>query len=138
MTEALFRDEQYRDDRMFVTHVCKCTVRKDPDGTITTSIHHEEAPPNHIWCVVTYRNTRRYPIFRVNHFASASDAHEYLMCVEPQTPLVSLDGQSPATPLSYDQYVAWKVSNNWKEFDYTQVFSPGGSNPTEVVVTRAS
>lgn len=59
MNEIGFNGEIYNDDRMFVLYVCKCTVDID-DDVISTTIYHEDAPENHKWCVVTYRNVTRY------------------------------------------------------------------------------
>lgn len=67
MANLRFRGETYNDDRMFVLYICKCLVIED-DFSITTTICHDTSPAGHRWCLVTYRNTARFPICRVNHF----------------------------------------------------------------------
>ena len=136
MTEVTFRGERYRDDRMFVLHCCKCTVAELPEGAVETTIYHEEAPPDHGWCVATYRNTGRCPIYRVDPFESASGARRHIEGVEPQTPLVSLGGRSPIVPLSYPQFVAWKNDNGLKDYDYAAMYTPGGSNAREIIICQ--
>ena len=135
MQTTKFNGEIYNDDRLFVIAICKCKVADADGGMVETVIHHENAPADHLWAVVTFRNTRRYPISRVDHFASADAAQAYLQSVEPQVPLVSLGGSPPKVPMLFDKYTAWKVANNCEEYDYRRMFSPGGANPCEMVMT---
>ncbi len=135
MQDLVLNGEQYRDDRMFVLYLSKCTRTEVGGGMFETTIYHDEAPANHIWCLVTYRNTRQYPIHRVNHFGSLREARAYMERVEPQTPLVSLGGRSPASPLPYEQFVEWKSRNRMQEFNPSEVYSPGLSNAREIVIT---
>lgn len=131
----LFQGEAYNDDRMFVLSISRCTVRVDAE-ILETVIHHEDAPPGHIWCVVTHRNTSRYPVTRVDHFATPEEARDYMHFVEPNTPRISLGGESPAPAPTYDDFSAWKVANRLQEYDYRKMFTPGGANPQEVVLSR--
>ena len=131
-----FQGDDYFDDRLFVSHLCKSTVNIQQDGFVVTTIYHEEAPANHFWCVVTYRNCNRYPIFRVESFHKKDDAIAYIQNIEPTTPLISLKGNSPKHPLSYEDYCIWKKSNAFKEYDYKPLFSSNGANPRELVFQR--
>ena len=51
-----FQGKQYFDDRFFVLYSCKGKVDPESNGLIATTIYHEQAPEEHIWLVVTYRN----------------------------------------------------------------------------------
>ena len=135
MNKNIFNGEQYNDDRMFVLTLAKCTIREDAD-VIETVIHYEDVPTNFIWCVVTYKNVKRYMATRVDPFNSKNEAMLYIEHVEPQTPLISLDGNSPTTPLQYEKYLSWKQSSNFKEYDYKKMFQKGGSKPREILLRQ--
>ena len=127
MFGALFEDQLYNDDRMFVLHIARCRATVDDDGIATTTIYHGAPPPDCKWCLVTYRNTERYPAVRVDNFESLEEAQAYLQRVEPTVPLVSLGGSGPKTPLSYEEFVAWKKRNRMKDYDYKAMYLPGGT-----------
>lgn len=135
MNEIRFNGETYHDDRMFLLYVCKCTVDID-DDVVSTMIYHEEAPGNHKWCVVTYRNITRSIAARVDHFDSENEAIAYVKNVEATVPLISLGGRAPHQPLPYDQYVKWKERNQFKEYDYKKMYLLGGTNPREMIITK--
>lgn len=137
MNKIDFNGEIYNDDRMFVLHVCKCTVDIDAD-VISTTIYHEDAPENHKWCIVTYRNVTRYMATRVDHFDSEREAVDYMKKVEPDVPLISFDGRSPHNPLPYDQFIKWKERNNFKEYEYKKMYAPDGTNPREIICQKRS
>ncbi len=135
MSNIEFNGESYHDDRMFVLYVCKCTVDIN-DDVMSTKIYHEEAPENHKWCLVTYRNAARYFATRVDHFDFENEAKTYMKKVEPTVPLISLGGRSPHAPLPYDQFVKWKEKNNFKEYDYRKMYLPGGTNHVETIYSK--
>ena len=120
----------YHDDRMYVLYVSPCTVKADEE-TISTTIYHENIPGTHKWCVVTYRNVERYTGVRVDHFETESEAIAYKQSVEPTVPLISLGGCSPETPLPFDQFLKWKESNGFKEYNYKEMYAAGGNNHQE-------
>ena len=130
-----FNGFDYHDDRMFILYLCKATLdtTPNPERIHWTTIHHEGAPAGHLWCVATYRNSNGYPIFRVDHFRKREDAISYMMIVEPEVPLVSLNGLPPSKPKSFQEFTDWKNANGLKEYDYRTVFTPGGTNPRESV-----
>lgn len=130
-----FQGQEYFDDRMFVLYLCKGQVEIEPgdDGAVWTRIFHENAPENHIWCVVTYRNCSRYPLYRVDSFNKREDAERYIKKIEPETPLVSLGGISPAAPLTSKEYASWKQRNNLKGYDWRPLYSADGMNASETV-----
>jgi len=136
MADTEFNGETYRDDRMFVLYVCPCTVDDLDQNTIETVIYHEAPPAEHLWCVVTYRNTSRFPATRVDHFRTHDEAHAYLQKVEPSVPLVSLGGSSPRVPLPYAEFAEWKSRNQFKEFDFRDAYSTGIRDAVELVVSR--
>ena len=132
MNELLFDGEQYNDDRLFVLIVAKCTIRES-DEYIRKTIYHGVAPQNHKWCVVTFRNVERYRGVIVDDFSTKREAETYLADVEPQTPLISLGGNSPSHPMSIQSYSKWKKENNFKEYDYREMFPDGVNNPSETL-----
>ncbi len=136
MNGIQFNGETYNDDRLFVLYICKCTVNTVEGDTVETTIYHEKAPEAHKWCLVTYKNIAKYPAVRVDHFESLKAAEDYMKKVEPTVPLISLGGQSPRSPLPYDQFVKWKVKNQLKEYHHKKMYLSGGANPREVVYSN--
>ena len=132
-----FQGEAYNDDRIYVLHIARCSVAPGPDDTTVTTIYHGNIPDDALWCLVTYRNTARYPATRVDHFDSQAEARSYLERVEPTVPRVSLGGRSPDDPLAFDAWNDWKVANGLKEYDYQTMYSPGGSNPSETLISKS-
>lgn len=130
-----FEGQRYFDDRLFVLYLCKGTVEIEPndEGAVWTKIYHEKAPDNHIWCVATYRNCNRYPLYRVDSFYKKEDAEKYIKEIEPETPLVSLGGKQPISPLSFEAYCNWKQKNELKEYDWKSLYSPDGTNASESI-----
>ena len=60
MKSIEFNGRFYNDDRMFVLYIAPCTASEDSES-FSYEIFHETPPLKHIWGVVTYRNTQRYP-----------------------------------------------------------------------------
>jgi hypothetical protein len=132
----LLERAMYHDDRMFLLNVSKCTIAVD-GNVLETTVYHEGAPQDHIWCLVTYRNVAGYPPVRVDHFETAEAARSYLERVEPTVPRLSLGGQSPTTPLPYDRWLEWKANNGLKDYDHRKQYMPGAySNPREIIFSR--
>lgn len=132
MGRVEFNGEYYRDDRMYVFYICKCT-QKLQDNTVVTTIYHEDSPPNSKWCLVTYKNNERYMAYRADAFDSNQDLEKYLKQVEPTVPLISLGGHPRNPPLSYDEFVKWKTKEGYDEYDYKKMFPAGVKNPCENV-----
>jgi len=130
-----FQGQKYFDDRLFVLYLCKGKVEIEPesDGVVWTRIYHEKAPDDYVWCVVTYRNYNRYPLYQVDSFYKKEDAEQYIKSIEPETPLISLGGNPPEIPLSYEEYSEWKIENNFKDYDWKSLYSPDGTNASESV-----
>lgn len=128
-----FQGTDYFDDRIFVLYLCPGTVETKDDRTVATTIYHEQIPADYVWCVVTYRNTSRYPLYRVDSFYKKDDAVNYIKQVEPKTPLISLGGKSPGRPMSFDAYFSWKKENNFSEYDWKSLYLSGGSNAQESI-----
>lgn len=130
-----FQGQEYFDDRIYVLYLCEGTVEIEPgpDGAVWTKIYHEKVPEDYVWCVVTYRNCNRYPLYRVDSFYKKEDAEQYIKKIEPETPLISLGGNSPKKPLSYEEYSKWKVENGFKDYDWESLYSAGGTNASESV-----
>ncbi len=130
-----FEGQEYFDDRLFVLYLCKGTVEIETgeDGLVWTRIYHEEDPKKHVWCVVTYRNCNRYPLYRIDSFYKKEDAQQYIKEVEPETPLISLGGKSPAAPLSHKEYKTWKEENGLNDYNWRSMYSLDGTNAFETV-----
>lgn len=123
-----FQDRNYFDDRLFVLYLCKGKIVEEPDGVIVTTIYHEQAPLEYIWCVVTYRNCTRYPAYRVDSFHKKEAAVAYIKAVEPETPLISLGGKSPDPKPTYEEYQEWKQKNGLKEYQWKEMYALLGPN----------
>jgi hypothetical protein len=111
MTTHQFEGEIYNDDRMFVLYLCKGVITEIDEETFQTTIHHGGDPEEFVWCLVTFRNTHRYPVYRVDHFDSMESARTYVQHFEPRVPLISLGGNSPAAPMTYEIHPgSWKTA----------------------------
>ena len=60
-------------------------------------------------------------------------ADQYCKMLERETPIVSISGGAMDPLLSPEEWQALKSSNKWADYDYTKLFAPGGTNPTERV-----
>ena len=128
-----FQGQEYFDDRIFVLYLCagKVEIEEGEEGSVWTTIYHENPPAEHIWCVATYRNCNRYPLYRIDSFHSKEDAITYIRKIEPETPLISLEGKAPHNPLQYEKYLEWKKNNSLKDYDWKSLYSAGGTNASE-------
>jgi hypothetical protein len=136
MSPVRYKGDVYNDDRMFVMALLRGTVREDPDGTVTTTVHHDENVPDAEWCLATYRNVPGYPAFRIDRFESREAAQAYLEQVEPTVPLVSLRGQPRQPPLPFAEFVAWKRANGFREYPVEELYTPGNRARSEFFVQR--
>ena len=135
-----FNGANFLDDRMFISWIGKCYLGPPQDGVSSCTIFHETPPKppgsqeQELWAVVTCENTARWPIVRVDHFREKEKAIAYReSIVEPETPLVSLDGRGMDPKPTYEYWLALKIKEGWQEYDYKKVFLPGGGNPQETV-----
>ena len=119
-----FNCEYYRDDRMYVLYLCKCTEEIE-NANVATIIYHENPPPDSKWCLVTYKNVERYMAVRIDTFESKQEADEYLERIEPTVPLISLGGRSRNPPLSYEEFTKWKSEQGFEEYDYKKMYTRG-------------
>ena len=126
-----FNGKIYYDDRLFLLHLCLGTFEMEGD-MVTTTIYHENPPPDAKWCLVTYRNCDNYPAFNVLHFKTKEDAVIYMESVESTTPLVSNGGQSSG--LSRELYLKWKTDAGLQSYDYRRCYQLGGTNAREFIV----
>lgn len=133
MATVNFKGIDYFDDRIYVFYLCPGIVEVRDDNTTATTIYHEKAPAEHIWCVVIYKNTHRYPLYQIHHFYKQADATDFLKRNEPKTSLISLGGQSPTQPMSYENYRQWKSENGFKDYDWKSLYLSGSSNTQESI-----
>jgi hypothetical protein len=138
MSSVPFEGYLYNDDRMFVMALARGEVRKDPDGTVTTTVLHDEEAQDAVWCLATYRNVPGYPAFRIDRFESRDAAQAYLEKVEPTVPLVSRGGQPRDPPLPYAEFVAWKQANGFTEYPIDELYTRGNRSREEIFVQRRS
>jgi hypothetical protein len=129
-----YKGERYFDDRLFVMNLCQGRIQNLEDGTVETTIFHEEAPIEAVWCLATYRNCAKYPLVSLNHFETKEDASKYLSLTEPTVPLISLNGSSSNPPRSYADHLVWKRQNNLSDYDYRKAYTLGGENHREIVM----
>lgn len=128
------REQALFDDRLFLTGVYPCKVRKNDDGFIATEVLYDQEPESTLWVVVFFQNMPRFPISTLRHFSTKSEALRFCEIVEPSTPLESLGGKAPRVPLSYGDYVKWKTSNGLLDFHPDRAYTPGGGNRREMVL----
>lgn len=83
-------DMLFNDDRKFVMEISKVTVNGVPK-----------------WAIITRRNVPDYPPFRVDNFENKEEALKYYKSVVVETPLVSLNGQSPIQRKTIEEYKQW-------------------------------
>ena len=76
-----YRDELYRDPRMYVINLTHATV-ENADQTKEKK-----------WTLVTYKNIINLRLTRQDIFSSKDEAIKYLKEIEPLTPLITLDGK---------------------------------------------
>ena len=127
-----FRGEEYYDDRLFVFYICKVTA-EIVDGVKEIILHHDEAPDDHVWALVLYKNTGRMMAAKVNYFRIREDAEEYYRDIAPQVPRISLNGESPLHPPSFKEYSDWMAREGLSEYDKKAFYSSSGSNQKEVI-----
>ena len=130
-----FEGQKYFDDRLFVLYLCagKVEIEEGEGGVVWTKVYHENPPKDHLWCVATYKNCQRYPLYRVDSFYKEEDATAYIKQVEPETPLISLGGKTPENHLPYEQYLEWKRKNNLHDYDWKSLYSTDGANASESI-----
>jgi len=133
MANVEFNGRTYNDDRMYVFYIAPCK-EEVYDEYINYDIYHNNPPAEHKWCLVTYRNVKRYPPSRVDAFSTREKAEEYQMIIEPTTPLVSLGGEQ--SRMSYDRFVDWKNQQGLQEYDYKKMYLPGGENHMETITIK--
>ena len=94
--------DQYRDDRLFVMNLTHAKIRK-----IDQTSYKDLTKEKYKWVLTTYRNNVGLTYFRSDEFESKKKALEYLKRNEPQTPLISNDGQPLFIPSKFDRWNFW-------------------------------
>ena len=130
-----FEGEEFYDDRMFTFYLCAVTTAISGDMREIT-LYHEEAPHDHEWGVVLYRNSGRMMPAKVLFFKTKDEAVKHYTQIAPQVPRISLDGKSPLHPPSFVEYAEWMQSNGLDEYDYAKFFPDGGDNPKERIYQK--
>ena len=133
MANVEFNGRTYNDDRMYVFYIAPCTEEIEGEY-VHYQIYHNNPPTEHKWCLVTYRNTERYPVSRLDAFDTKTEVQKYQRRVEPTTPLVSLGGEQSG--MSYDRFVDWKNQQGLQEYDYKKMYLPGGENHMEMITIK--
>ena len=102
-TELLsYGTDQYRDDRLFVMNLTHAKIR-----IIDQTSYKDLTKGKYKWVLTTYRNNVGLTYFRSDEFGSKEKAIEYLKNNEPQTPLISNDGQPLFIPSKFDRWNFW-------------------------------
>jgi hypothetical protein len=137
-----FEGREYFDDRLYVLIICPGRTHTNSEGLICTTIYFETVPPPSLngpkerdfLVLATYFNSPGYPLLNLKHFLSRVGAEQYLRKHEPQVPLISLGGKSSTAPLHYSEFQEWKQKNQMVDFSHNSLFTPGGSNPQEMIL----
>jgi hypothetical protein len=80
-----YQGKNYNDDRLFILDL---TQAKKGNRII--------------WAVVTRHNYQGFPPFQIDEFDSKEDAVSFIMKTESSMPRISLGGDSPQIPISYE------------------------------------
>ena len=123
----------YNDNRMYVLYTVACTVDMDKEN-INYTIYHNNPPIEHKWCLVTYRNTARYPASRIDDFNTKEEITKYKERVETGVPLIGM--QQPKIRMTYDEFTKWKKQQGFKEYDYKKMYLSGGENHFEMMLVK--
>lgn len=95
-----WKDEEYRDDRMFVMNI---SIAEDSNG-------------KDCWHMTTYRNTIQLASYRNDFFDTELSLMKYIQKIEPLTPIISRN-EKPLEIPSYinkdDDIEIWKYYNEW-------------------------
>ncbi len=83
----LYEGRVYKDDRVFILDLTPA-----------------EKNNRSVWAVVTRRNCVGFSTYRIDDFPTKEEAIKFIKKTEPTTPLISLGGKEPISPLSYDNY----------------------------------
>jgi len=97
--EFYAQEPRYLDDRMFVLEISRVTTR-----SMTSTNERQQ------WAVIERRNVFGYPPTRCKEFDRRDAAVAFLKELAPQTPRVSLDGESPSPLPSWDEFQSWLTS----------------------------
>ena len=127
-------DGELFDDRLFLTSVYPGRCTRIEDGYIETVILYDQIPSDSIWVVIYYRNLPRFPIVGTYHFKNKEDALRYKSIIEPTTPLKSLGGKPPSSPMNFQDYVKWKSSQGFLDFHPDRAYTEGGENRREIII----
>jgi hypothetical protein len=94
----LIFDMLFNDDRKFVMEISKVIVNGERK-----------------WAVITRRNVPDYPAFRSDSFETKEEALEYYKIVVAETPLTSLNGQSPNPRKTIEEYKQWLLEKGLQD-----------------------
>ncbi len=90
----LYKGDMYRDDRIFVLNLSRGTVQK-------------KSKKETRWLLSTYRNIVSLPCRSVRDFETQEEAIEYIKKVEPDTPMISNNGESLDIPEGFEPWEVW-------------------------------
>ena len=83
----LYKGKLYNDDRLFILDLSPAVKGN-----------------RSVWAVITRRNCEGFPPFRADEFETKKEAINFIVQIEPTTPLISLAGKSPDISLPYLAY----------------------------------
>lgn len=92
-----FEGKLYNDNRIFVQNYSKGSVQKN-------NIRQKK------YLLITYRNTIQLPATRSDEFETKDELLNYIKKIEPDTPLISINGEKLNIPDNEDRWQYWL---NW-------------------------
>lgn len=98
----LWDGEMYLDDRLFILDLQQATK-----GKFTLDLQQLGKGKRDVWAVTRRRNTKSFPPSGSDDFTTEEEAVDYIMRVEPATPRISLEGDSPQPKLTYEEHLLW-------------------------------
>ena len=106
-----YNGEQYYDDRIFHLHLTISKKITLPDGITTREIG--ENTNHNTYTLYTRRNSIGRKPIKVDDFNNFEQALKYIEKVEPEVPLISLNGKSISPKPSIKEYKKLVIKNNW-------------------------
>ena len=86
----LWQGQMYFDDRLFILDLQQATKNGKT-----------------VWAVITRRNVKGFPPWRVDDFETKEEAINYIKGVESSAPRISLGGNSPSPEPTYEEFLSW-------------------------------
>ena len=107
----LYKGENYYDDRIFHLHLTLTNKQTLPDGIVTREVGSNLSCDT--YTLITRRNSIGRKPIRADDFESYDEAIAYIERIEPEVPLISLNGNPIIPKPSIEEYKEMVKEKNW-------------------------